>query len=168
MPTYILDSELIGENLVGAVAAITQLVAIPGLIMARHRVMRTNQVLVTAVLMLAATGIAFLLLTQTAESLSLAVLCLAMMLLGGAFGLVTSSMPLILAPPGRASSIAGTLNMMATFAGGLAGFSIGGLVEQSGWGAVFALWGILLLLASAVTWHRRHEEDKWADAAIDA
>ena len=165
LPTYILDSELIGDNLVGAVAAITQMVAIPGLLLAHRRVARTNQVLATAALMLGAAGIVFLLLTQTAEGLSLVVLCLAMMLLGGAFGLVTSSMPLILAPPGRASSTAGTLNMMATFAGGLAGFSIGGLVELSDWGSVFGLWAVLLLLASLLIWRRRHEEDKWAGTA---
>lgn len=162
LPTYILDSELIGDNLVGALAAITQLVGIPGLLLAHRRVARSNQVLTTAVLLLGAAGLAFLLLAQTAGTLSLLVLCLAMMLLGGAFGLVTSSMPLILAPRGRASSVAGTLNMMATFAGGLAGFGIGGIVEASGWEAVFGLWGIMLLLASAVTWRRRHEEDRRA------
>ena len=161
LPTFILDSELIADNLVGALAAITQMVAIPGLMLAHQRVTRTNQVLTTAVLMLGAAGLAFLLLTQTAGAQSLVILCLAMMLLGGGFGLVTSSMPLILAPPGRASSVAGTLNMMATFAGGLAGFSIGGLVEQSGWGAVFGVWGIMLLLASAVVWRRRGAEDRW-------
>jgi OPA family glycerol-3-phosphate transporter-like MFS transporter len=164
LPTYILDSELIADSLVGAVAALTQLAAIPGLMLARHRVVRTDQILVTAVLMLGAAGLAFALLTITSGILSIAVVCIAMMILGGAFGLVTSSMPLILAQPGRASSVAGTLNMMATFAGGLAGFSIGLLVEGSGWAAVFGLWGILLLLASAVTWRHRHEEDKWLGA----
>ncbi len=159
LPTYILDSDLIADSLVGAVAAITQVVAIPGILLAHRRVARTSQVLATAALMLGAAGLAFLLLAQTADTLSLLMLCLAMLLLGGAFGLVTSSMPLILAPPGRESSVAGTLNMMATFAGGLAGFGIGALVEQSGWAGVFGLWGALLLLASAVTWRHRHEED---------
>ncbi len=159
LPTYILDSELIADNLVGAVAAITQLVAIPGILLAHHRVTRTSRILATAALLLGATGFAFLLLTLTVGLSAMMVLCLAMMLLGGAFGLVTSSMPLVLALPGRASSSAGTLNMMATFAGGLAGFSIGGLVEHSGWSAVFALWGGMLLLASAVTWRCRHAED---------
>ena len=162
LPTYILDSELIAENLVGAVAAITQLVAIPGILLARHSVVRSNRVLFTAALLLGATGFAFLLLTLAVGVSSMIVLCLAMMLLGGAFGLVTTSMPLILAPPGRASSIAGTLNMMATLAGGLAGFSIGALVERSGWSGVFGLWGIMLLLASAVAWRRRHVEEDHA------
>ena len=162
LPTYILDSELIAENLVGAVAAITQLVAIPGILLARHSVVRSNRVLFTAALLLGATGFAFLLLTLAVGVSSMIVLCLAMMLLGGAFGLVTTSMPLILAPPGRASSIAGTLNMMATLAGGLAGFSIGALVERSGWTGVFGLWGIMLLLASAVAWRRRHVEEDHA------
>ncbi len=164
LPTYILDSELIVDSLVGAVAAITQVVAIPGLWLAHRRVARTHQVLATAVLMLGAAGCAFLLLAPATGALSLALLCLAMMILGGGFGLVTSSMPLILAQPGRASSIAGTLNMMATIAGGLAGFSIGGLVDAGGWSAVFGLWGIMLLLASAVTWRYRHHEDRWTGA----
>lgn len=162
LPTYILDSELIAENLVGAVAAITQLVAIPGILLARHSVVRSNRVLFTAALLLGATGFAFLLLTLAVGVSSIIVLCLAMMLLGGAFGLVTTSMPLILAPPGRASSIAGTLNMMATLAGGLAGFSIGALVERSGWTGVFGLWGIMLLLAAAVAWRRKHVEENLA------
>ena len=33
--------------------------------------------------------------------------------------------------------------MMSTFFGGMAGFSIGALVETSGWTAVFGLWGVL-------------------------
>ena len=168
LPTYILDSGLIADNLVGAVAALTQLVAIPGLMLARRRVVYTNQVLTTAVLMLGAAGLAFLPLTMTAEALSLVVLCLAMLLLGGAFGLVTSSLPIVLAGPGRASSIAGTLNMMATFGGGLAGFSIGGLVESSGWGAVFGLWGALLLMAALLVWRHRHAEDTWSGAETES
>ena len=59
LPTFILDSELIADNLVGALAAITQMVAIPGLMLAHHRVTRTNQVLTTAVLMLGAAGARF-------------------------------------------------------------------------------------------------------------
>lgn len=164
LPSYILDSQLISDNLVGAVAALTQVVAIPGLMIARHRVVRTNQVLVTGVYMFSAGGLAFLLLAATSGILSIVVVCLAMMILGGAFGLVTSSMPLILSPPGRASSIAGTQNMMATFAGGLAGFGIGAIVERNGWNAVFGLWGIMLLLAAAITWRHRQQEDRWTDA----
>ena len=167
LPTYILDSELIADNLVGAVAAITQLVAIPGLLMARYFVVRSNQVLIAAALMLAAAGFAFFLLTMTVGLPSMLVLCLAMMLLGGAFGLVTSSMPMVLARPKRASSVAGTMNMMATFAGGLAGFTVGALVERSGWPGVFGLWGIMLLLASAVSWRRRREEDRWSGSSTE-
>ena len=84
------------------------------------------------------------------------------MMLNGAFGLMVSSVPLLMAGPGRASSVTGSVNMMSTFFGGMAGFSIGGLVEISGWSAVFGLWGALLLLASLLIWRRRHEEDKHA------
>ena len=160
LPTYILDTGLIADHLVGLVAALTQVIAIVGIFLARHRVMRSNQVLVTAVIMLTAAGLSFLLLTVTSDIFSIVVISFGLMMLNGAFGLVTSSMPLLLASPGRASSIAGTLNMMATFAGGMAGFSMGALVELSGWGAVFGLWGAFLLLASLIIWRHRHEEDR--------
>lgn len=159
LPSYILDTGLIPDNLVGAVAALTQVIALAGIFLARRGVMRSNQVFLTLVLMACASGLAFLLLTVTAGLLSIVVISFALMMLNGAFGLVTSSLPLLLARPGRASSIAGTLNMMATFAGGLAGFSIGGLVELSGWGAVFGLWGAFLLLAALLIWRHRGEED---------
>ena len=163
LPSYILDSGLIPDNLVGAVAALTQVIALAGIFLARRGVMRSNQVFLTAVLMFSAAGLGFLLLTLTTDLLSIALISLALMMLNGAFGLVTSSLPLLLASPGRASSIAGTLNMMATFAGGLAGFGIGGLVELSGWGAVFGLWGACLLLAAWVIWRQRAEETRWEE-----
>lgn len=163
LPSYILDTGLVPDNLVGAAAALTQVIALAGIFLARRGVMRSNQVFLTAVLMLSAGGLAFLLLTLTTNLLSIVVISVALMLLNGAFGLVTSSLPLLLASPGRASSIAGTLNMMATFAGGLAGFSMGGLAELSGWGAVFGLWGVFLLLAAWVIWRKRAEEYRWLE-----
>lgn len=163
LPSYILDSGWFPDGLVGAVAALTQVIALAGIFLARRGVMRSNQVFLTAMLMFSAAGLGFLLLTLTTDLLSIALISLALMMLNGAFGLVTSSLPLLLASPGRASSIAGTLNMMATFAGGLAGFSIGGLVELSGWGAVFGLWGACLLLAAWVIWRQRAEETRWEE-----
>ena len=164
LPTYILDTGLIAENLVGLAAALMQVIAITGLFLARYRVARSNQVFVTAALMLAAAGIALLLLTVTGGLLALLVVAVALIFLNGAFGLAVSSMPLLLAPPGRASSVTGSINMMSNFFGGMAGFSIGALVEFSGWGAVFALWGAVLLLAALVLWKKRAEENRWAGA----
>lgn len=164
LPSYILDTQLVADNLVGLVAALTQVLAIFGLLLARHGVMRSNQVFVTALLMFAAAGLAFALLTITSDLIAIVIIAFALMMLNGAFGLMTSSIPILLAPPGRASSIAGTLNMMATFAGGLAGFSVGGLVELGGWGVVFGLWGAALLLASLALWHNRAEENRQLEA----
>ena len=65
LPTYILDTELISENLVGLVAALTQVVAIMGLFLARYRVASSDQVFVTAVMMFCAAGLGFLFLTTT-------------------------------------------------------------------------------------------------------
>ena len=158
LPSFILDSGLISDNLVGSVAALTQVIAIAGIFLAHQCVKRSNSVLLTAVLLLSAAGAGFLALTVASGALAIVVISFALMMLNGGFGLVTSSMPLLLAPAGRASSIAGTLNMMATFAGGLAGFSMGGLAELSGWTAVFGVWGIFLLLAALIVWRRRMAE----------
>ena len=161
LPTYILDTGLIAEQLVGLAAAAMQVMAIGGLFLARYRVVRSNQVFVTAALMLALAGGALLLLTVTGGALALLVIVLALVMLNGAFGLTVSSMPLLLAPPGRASSVTGSINMMSNFCGGFAGFSIGALVDSSGWSAVFGLWGGVLLLAALVIWRKRAEEHRW-------
>ena len=163
LPTYILDTGLIPEPLVGLAAAAMQVMAIGGLFLARYRVVRSNQVFVTAAIMLAAAGGALLLLTVTGGALALLVVVLALVMLNGAFGLTVSSMPLLLAPPGRAASVTGSINMMSNFWGGMAGFSIGALVESSGWSAVFGLWGLVLLLAAWVIWRKRAEETRWAE-----
>ena len=51
LPTYILDSGLIAENLVGQAAALMQVIAIGGIALARIQVRRSNQVFVTAALL---------------------------------------------------------------------------------------------------------------------
>ena len=121
---------------------------------------RSNQVFVTAVQLFAAAAAAFLLLSMSSGLIAIVVVAFALLALNGAFGLTVSSMPLLLAPAGRASSTTGAVNMMSTFFGGMAGFSIGGLVELSGWSAVFGLWGALLLLACLLIWRNRHEEER--------
>ena len=164
LPSYILDSGLIAENLVGAIAALTQAFAILGLLLARRQVARSNQVFVTAAKFFAIAAFALLLLTVASGFVAFAVVAVGLMMLNGAFGLTVSSMPLLLAPAGRASSTTGAVNMMSTFFGGMAGFSIGGLVELSGWSAVFGLWGGLLLLAAWLIWRHRAEEAKHDEA----
>ncbi len=165
LPSYILDTGLIAENMVGAVAALMQIIAIPGLLLAHYRVVSSNQVFVTAVMLFAATGFAFLLVTASAGPVAILALGFALMLLNGAFNLAIASIPLLMAPVGRASSTAGTVNMMATFSGGIAGFSIGALVELSGWQLVFALWGALMLIAAFVVWRQRARENRGAGVA---
>lgn len=159
LPTYILDTGLIAEGAVGALAAAMQVAAIAGLIVARYRVMRSVRVFVTAVQMFAAAGIAFLLMTATSGQLALLIITLGLIMLNGAFGLTVSSMPLLLAGSGRASSITGSVNMMSNLFGGVAGFAIGALVETSGWSAAFATWGAALLVAALLIWSKRGIED---------
>ncbi len=166
LPSYILDSQLVPENAVGSVAAAMQAIAILGLLLARLRVARSNQVFLTATAMLAAAGCAMLAQTATAGPLALLIICLGMIMLNGAFGLMVSALPLLLAAPGRASAITGSINMMSNFFGGMAGFSIGGLVEWSGWNVVFALWGALLLLAAVLIWVKRGAEAGPQEAAV--
>lgn len=155
LPTYILDTNLIAENAVGTVAALLQLIVIPGLLLAHYRVLSSDQIFITAVLMFCAGGLAFLLAALTFGFLAVLLVAFALMMLNGAFNLVIASIPLLLAPPGRASATAGTVNMMATFVGGTAGFAIGLLLEISDWGAVFVIWGIAMLLAALVVWWKR-------------
>ena len=50
--------------------------------------------------------------------------------------------------------------MMSNFFGGMEGFTIGGLVESSGWQPIFGLWALLLLSASVLIWFKRAEETK--------
>ncbi len=158
LPTFFLDSGLIPDHLVGFIAALSQVSALIGLLLARALVVRFDRVLATMATMLLAAGIAFLLMTRTSGIPALLIVAIGLVPLNGAFGLVVSSMPLLLAPPGRTSSITGIVNMMSTFFGGMAGFSIGALVEASGWTAVFGLWGVLLFLASALIWSKRRAE----------
>ena len=165
LPTYILDSGLIAEHLVGQAAALMQVIAIGGIALARIYVRRSNQVFVTAALMLTGAGVALLLLTVSQGWFALLVMVAVLVMLNGAFGLTVSSLPFLLAPPGRTSSVTGTINMMSNFFGGMAGFSVGALVELSGWALVFALWGILLLLAALVIWRQRAEENRRLEAA---
>lgn len=160
LPTYILDTGLVGESWIGFVAAVLQLFAIIGLVLARIWVIRTNQVFLITVRLLAITAIALFLLVFTSGVPALLIITVALIALNGAFGLVVSSIPLILSPPGRASSITGTINMMSNFFGGMAGFTIGGLVESSGWQPVFGLWALILLSASILIWFKRDEETK--------
>lgn len=162
LPAYILDTGLIADGMVGTVAALMQIIAIPGLLVAHFRVARSNQVFMTAVFMFAAAGVSFLLIPAASELLAMLFLGFGLMMLNGAFNLAIASIPLLVAPPGRASSTAGTVNMMATFFGGTASFAIGGLLEISDWNAVFGSWALAMLLAALVMWRRRAEEDRWA------
>lgn len=160
LPTYFLDTGSIPEHLVGFVAAITQVIALIGLILARVRVTQTNMIFPTTVLFLVITVIALAILTVVSGVLALLVITIALIALNGAFGLVVSSIPLMLATPGRTSSVTGTLNMMSNFWGGMAGFTIGGLVEASGWQSVFGLWAVLLLIAALLLWFNRDRESQ--------
>ena len=160
LPTYIADTGLIPENLVGFVAAIMQVIAIAGLIFARFWVMRTNRIFQTTAILLAVTACALFSLVITSGLTALIIVACALITLNGAFGLVVSSIPLILSPAGRASSVTGTINMMSNFFGGMAGFTIGGMVEYNGWQPVFGLWAIILLSAAVLIWVKRDEETK--------
>jgi sugar phosphate permease len=160
LPTYISDTRLISEHMVGFVAAIMQVIAIAGLIIARYWAARTNLIFPTTAALLGMTAILLFCLTFTSGVIALIIVALALITLNGAFGLVVSSIPLILAPPGRASSITGSINMMSNFFGGMAGFMIGGMVEINGWQPVFGLWGGILLSAALLIWFKRNEETK--------
>ena len=158
LPSYIRDTGLTSDHLAGFVAALMQVIAIIGLLLTRFLVARSDRAFPIAAIMFLVPGLAFLLMTATEGILALLIVTLGLVALNGGFGLMVGAVPLLLAPPGRASSITGSVNMMSNVFGGMAGVSIGWLVEQSGWTAAFALWGGLLLLASAIIWRRRDME----------
>ena len=162
LPTYILDTGLIADRAVGMLAAALQVIAICGLFLARYQVIRSNQVFVTSAQMLGLAGLALLLITVTSGALALLIITLGLVMLNGAFGLAVSSMPLLLAGPGRASSITGSVNMMSNVFGGVAGVVVGALVEWKGWSPVFLLWGAALLAASLLIWSKRGVESHTA------
>ena len=160
LPSYILDTGLIADYAVGFAAALMQAIAIFGLLIARYWVVRSHQIFLTAAAMFTAAALAMLLSISAAGLLALLCVTVALLTLNGGFGLVISAMPMILAPPGRTSSTTGSVNMMTSFFGGIAGFAVGGLAETNGWQAVFGLWAALLLLASLFIWLKRDEENK--------
>jgi|GEM_PF-1491204 len=160
LPTYILDTGLVAEAWIGFVAALLQVFAIVGLMIARYWVIRTNQVFVTASSLLVIASFALIFLVFVGDVLALLIITIALIALNGAFGLVVSSIPLLLSPEGRASSVTGTINMMSNFFGGMAGFTIGGIVEANGWQPVFGLWAILLCASAGLIWWKRQEETK--------
>ena len=158
LPTYILDSGLIPETQVGFVSATLQLLALIGLFLARNMVTRSDSALGTSSRLFLAAACAFLPVTALQGMPALIIVAIGLIAINGAFGLVVGAMPMLLAPPGRTASVTGSVNMMSNFFGGMAGFSIGALVDASGWSLVFALWGTLLLLASALLWRYRRME----------
>ena len=158
LPTYILDSGLIAETQVGFVSATLQLLALIGLFLARNMVARSDSALGTSSRLFLAAACAFLPVTALQGMPALIIVAIGLIAINGAFGLVVGAMPMLLAPPGRTASVTGSVNMMSNFFGGMAGFSIGALVDASGWSLVFALWGTLLLLASALLWRYRRME----------
>ena len=158
LPTYIRDSGLIPETQVGFVSALLQLFALIGLFLARYMVARSDSALGTSSLLFLAAACAFLPVTALQGMPALFIVAVGLIAINGAFGLVVGAMPMLLARPGRTASVTGSVNMMSNFFGGMAGFSIGALVDASGWSLAFALWGTLLLLAAGLLWRYRHME----------
>jgi sugar phosphate permease len=72
--------------------------------------------------------------------------------------MLTTTIPLMLASSGRASSTAGTINAINYFGGGLAGVLVGSLVESRVWSNVFGLWTLCAGVALLVMWGVKRRE----------
>lgn len=155
LPTYIADTGLVPERIVGLTAALLQIIALMGLFIARYWVNRSGTVFVTTASLLIVTVLGLVLAIITTKALSLIAIALSLLVLNGAVGLVVSSMPLILSAPGRASSVAGTINALSNFGGGVSGILVGALAESNGWNAVFGLWAITAFAATLLIWTHR-------------
>jgi len=148
LPTYISDTGLVPENIVGFTAAILQVIALPGLFLARHQVNQTGNVFQPAIRFLLATGAGFALAAVASDLLALTLITIALLMLNGAVGLIVSTIPLVLSPDGRASSVTGVVNALVNFGGGVSGFFVGLLLDQGSWAIVFSLWAACAFIAA--------------------
>ena len=158
LPTYVSDTGLFPDTLVGMVAAMMQVLALFGMFIAHKTIGRAKGVLVTTAGLLSLTGIAYFLSLPLPQIAQLILIAGGLIGINGAGGLLVSSIPIILASEGRTSAVAGAINALANVGGGIAGFTIGALVEASSWNVAFTVWGICAFIAGGILWLNRNQE----------
>jgi predicted MFS family arabinose efflux permease len=152
MPTYVKDTNLFSEELVGAAAGVLPLLGILGLLLSGYLMTRLGRVLVSLMILLLLMAAALFLALIPVLELQLALLMVTTALSFGAMGLVLSTVPVTLASEGRASSAAGISTSVFSIAGGLASALAGVIVDEYSWEHVFVMWGVLMLVGGVVAW----------------
>ena len=147
LPTYIKDTALFPDALVGAFAGVLPLIGILGIFVASWLTRQFEQITHSVMLMLGMTVMVLVVATMLPVQPQLIALTVAIILISGATGVTLSAIPMMTAWAGRTSSVAGTLSAANSLGGGLAGVVVGAIVQQGGWSAVFGAWGVGLFIA---------------------
>jgi sugar phosphate permease len=147
LPTYIKDTGLFPAALNGVVAGTLPLMGMAGVVLAGALLARLPEVFAAIMALLLATLVCLLFSAILALPLQGAFVVLTTVILSGLVGLLLSSVPILYAREGRASSAAGSLTAIFSIGGGLAGVTIGAVVEQFNWDTVFGLWAGCALVA---------------------
>jgi OPA family glycerol-3-phosphate transporter-like MFS transporter len=146
-PTYVVDTGFVPASATGIVSAALPLFGIAGMFGSGVLMRRGGRAEVAAIQLLAV-GVALMIIALPLPLLAQAlVLLLALTVLGGLGGIMTSAIPVQFARAGRTSSTVGIFNSAFNLGGGFAGFASGALLESSGWNAVLLLWAAALALA---------------------
>lgn len=164
LPSYVADMGFVPATGTGALAAVLQVISLPGIFIARYWMGRSGSVLTPTIGLLLSAMVCMLGAALTGGVLSFVVLCVAFLAMNGATGMMTSAVPLALSAVGRASSMTGTVNALSNFGGGMAGIVVGALAESSGWSAVFLMWAIAAAIAAITLWFHREQEQMLSQA----
>ena len=153
IPTYVRDTGLFPDEIVGFMAGIIPILGLFGMYFASKLLERQENVRLVQVRLLTVSGLLWLVVAALAiPGWQLVVAGITLMLVSGNSALLLSAVPITLAAPGRASSTAGTITAIVNIGGGLAGVVIGGIVERFDWSAVFVVWSACSLIAMTLFW----------------
>ena len=145
MPSYF------AEYGMAAVAGILPLLGAVGMLVAGVLVRRGGAPLVVMRQFLAVITACALVAALTSAQMQIAALVIMMLGLGGSVALLLASIPMAFAPPGRTSSVAALVTAVQNIGGGLAGVTVGAIVDSSGWSSVFLVWAGCALVALGVS-----------------
>jgi OPA family sugar phosphate sensor protein UhpC-like MFS transporter len=147
LPTYFADTNLFDSGFISVISSIMPLIGAVGMVTAAALLNRTDNALSVLRIFLVGILLSAALAAFSVGYLQVFFVSFIMFVMGSVSAMLTTSIPLMLASSGRASSTAGTINAIHYIGGGLAGVVVGGLVESGGWSSVFMLWAGCSLVA---------------------
>jgi sugar phosphate permease len=147
LPTYFADTHLFDNGFISVISSVMPMIGATGMIAAAVLLNRTGSALYVLRIFLVGILVSTVLAAISTGYVQVGFVSFLMFVMGSVSAMLTTSIPLMLASSGRASSTAGTINAIHYLGGGIAGIVSGGLVESGGWGSVFALWAGCALVA---------------------